>query len=512
MMLTTMRGWQRSAGAALLVLSACTTAPSPQTAPAPVSGVTPVTAVAPPARVNPRAELQTFVDSLAALPQFRNAHWGMLIVAPATGDTLASVQADRLVMPASNQKIITGAVALAQLGPEFRWRTVFLTTGAVQRGVLLGDLLIAGSGDPSVSAAMQRDSLSVFAPVVAALQRAGIRSIRGTIRAAMPYGFPGSPLGYGWDWDDLDAPYGAGVAELMFNESFTDVVVHGCARRSALACVATAPLATAPLVRSDVRVRAAGSGAPVVTWWRDSAATPGIRVTGSIAQGDSMTFSVAHPDPRAVYVAAVRAALTAARITVRGAPAAAELRADTLAVLESPPLPAVLAAMEKPSQNQIAEAVFRTVALRATGVGTPDSARAVVERQLTAWGIAADAHAVRDGSGLSRHDYLTPRAIVQVLDAMRTHPAFPSFYDALPVAGVDGTLRSRMRTFANGRVRAKTGTIDKARALSGYATTGDGELLLFSLIANNHTVPNREVERVQDLIVERLLTLPRAAR
>jgi serine-type D-Ala-D-Ala carboxypeptidase/endopeptidase (penicillin-binding protein 4) len=489
----------------------CSTSSRPTPAPTPdvVAAPAPPVPVVAPARTL-RDDVQRLVDSLVGLPQFSNAHWGVLIVSPDRRDTLANVQADRLVMPASNQKIITGAVALTQLGARYHWPTTFLTTGPIRNGALVGDLLIAGSGDASVSAALRSDPLAAFDPVVAALRAAGVKRIRGQILASTPYAFPGSPLGFGWDWDDLDAPYGAGVAELVFNESFTDVVVTGCGRVGGNACAVTQPLANSPVIRSDVSVRAPSSGAPAITWWRDSGATPGIRVQGSIAAGDTMRFSASHPDPRAVYVAAARAALSRAGISVAGGRVAAT-RTDTLVVLQSLPLPQILAAMEKPSQNQIAEMMFRTLALRQTGVGTPDSARAVVERQLTAWGVRPDAHAVRDGSGLSRHNYITPRAIVQVLDAMRRSDVFEVFYEALPVAGKDGTLRNRMRAFADGRVRAKTGTIDKARALSGYITTRDGEILLFSLIANNHTVPNREVERIQDLIVEHLIALPRGA-
>jgi len=106
---------------------------------------------------------------------------------------------------------------------------------------------------------------------------------------------------------------------------------------------------------------------------------------------------------------------------------------------------------------------------------------------------------------LSRHDYVTPETIVRVLDAMRKHAEFRTFYDALPIAGVDGTISSRMRdTPAQGNVHAKTGTVDKARSLSGYVTTADGRVLLFSFLCNNFTVPTSAVEQVQDAILVRL--------
>ena len=458
----------------------------------------------------PVATLQRFVDSLSTLPQFTSAHWGILVVSPARRDTLASLNADKLVMPASNQKLVTGAVALAQLGPDHRWRTAFTRTGPIVKGALRGDLVVSGTGDPSVSVAMRGDPLVAFAPLIDALHRNGVTQINGKIRASDRPAFPGSPLGFGWDWDDLDADYGAGVTELLFNEGFIDFAVTGCRRAGKPACVTTMPLAGFPIVRSSVTTRAAGSGPRTIEWWRDSASVPGITVRGSIAAGDSASFSASQPDGRAMYVAAVTAALQRAGIAVRHSTVRSAMN-DTVAVLLSLPLRQVLGAMQKPSQNQIAEALFRTIGLQVTGVGTPDSARVVVERQLAAWGVRPDAYAIRDGSGLSRHDYLTPRALVQVLSEARSYEFFPSFLDALPVAGVDGTLRNRMQAFAQGRVHAKTGTIDKARSLSGYVTTADGEQLIFSIIANNFTVPSREVDRVAELIVEQLVTMHRTA-
>ena len=131
-----------------------------------------------------------------------------------------------------------------------------------------------------------------------------------------------------------------------------------------------------------------------------------------------------------------------------------------------------------------------------------------VLRQLAEWGVPPSEAVVRDGSGLSRYDYISPRTAVRVLDAMRRSPNFQVFYDALPIAGVDGTIRTRMRgTPAMGNVHAKTGSVAMARSLSGYVTTADGRMLLFSFLANNWTVPVRDVERVQDAICAQLAAL-----
>jgi D-alanyl-D-alanine carboxypeptidase/D-alanyl-D-alanine-endopeptidase (penicillin-binding protein 4) len=238
-----------------------------------------------------------------------------------------------------------------------------------------------------------------------------------------------------------------------------------------------------------------------------------VTITGQMYTNDSTTIDVAYRDPGLAYLHAIRRTLADQALTVEGGldprpPRDTSAQLDTLFVMKSPPLRDILPALEKPSQNQIAEILFKTLGLERTGVGTADSGRAVIERQLVAWGIAPTSVAVRDGSGLSRHDYIAPEAIVRILDVMRTSPNFALFRDALPLAGVDGTIANRMRgTAAAGNVHAKTGFVDKARSLSGYVTTTDGRLLLFSFLCNNWTTTSREVDQVADAIAVRLASL-----
>jgi len=141
-------------------------------------------------------------------------------------------------------------------------------------------------------------------------------------------------------------------------------------------------------------------------------------------------------------------------------------------------------------------------------VGTADSGSVVVARQLIAWGADSTGFLVRDGSGMSRHNFVTPETMVRVLDTIRAIPGFPAFYEALPVAGTDGTLERRMRgTPAQGNARAKTGSVNRVRALSGYVTTADGHELLFSIFAYGWTTTAREVETAMDSIVASLAAM-----
>ncbi|HKO16120.1 MAG TPA: D-alanyl-D-alanine carboxypeptidase/D-alanyl-D-alanine-endopeptidase [Gemmatimonadaceae bacterium] len=478
-----------------------------------------------------RAALRASIDSLTAADAFANAHWGILIVDPATGDTLYSQDAGKLFMPASNMKIMTAATALELLGPDYTYRTSIVARGPIVGDTLGGDLVVVGRGDPTVSDHMRVDAMLPLRAMAESLSARGITRISGRV---IPGGnvFPGPTLGFGWAWDDLEDSYSAAVDELLFNEGFSEIHVYGGARPGDAARVETRPARTVPRVYATVRtveppppctadttsVPACDTASeppltgararPEVTARKDTVAGT-VLVAGTIAAGDSLTIEVTHRDPDAAYVDALREAIRARGIVVgEHAPADTGLRGDTLFVMQSPPLREILPALLKPSQNQIAEELFRTLGLERTGVGTADSGRVVVQRQITTWGARPGGFVIRDGSGLSRYDYLTPETIVHVLDAMRRSPNFATFYDALPIAGVDGTIRNRMKgTPAEGNVHAKTGTLANARSLSGYVRTADGRTLIFSILCNNWTVPVREVDRVADTIAVRLASL-----
>lgn len=457
-----------------------------------------------------RDRVREIADSAIRAPLWKNARWGILIVDAASGDTILTHDADRLFMPASNQKLLTAAVAMQQLGPDFRWKTPVLLRGAQRGSTWNGDLLVQGSGDPSFSDTLRAgNAMSAFDPVVAALASKGIRRITGRVLAHGD-AFTGSTTGFGWEIDDLDESYGAPVDELMFNEGELIVRVRAGTRTGVAPVVTTAPTRTYPRVVNRVTIRDASTSGESIRAVYDTTASA-IVLTGTIAAGDSATFPMSYRHPADAATAALHEMLQTAGVSVGGRFIAVTPRdsaTETLVTLESPPLATVVRRMQKPSQNQVAELLFRTSGLAVSGVGSADSARAVAARTLALWGVRTEDAAYRDGSGLSRHDYVSPRAIVRVLDAMRRSPWFDTYRSALPLAGVDGTLRNRMKgTPAAGNAQAKTGTVDKARSLSGYVTTADGRVVMFSLLANNFTVPTREVERVQDMIVVALATL-----
>ena len=470
-----------------------------------------------------RAELRHAIDSMVTSPKFSNAHWGILIVDPERGDTLYSRNAGNLFMPASNQKLVTGSVALTLLGPNYQFSTAFAARGPVEGGVLRGDLVVVGRGDPSMSDHMRGDVMQTLRTIPDSLRAHDVRYVSGRLQRAGD-AFPDAFHGFGWAWDDFDAAYSAGVDELFFNEGMFQITMRAGSREGGRASYTVRPDIGYPSIRSSVTATRrpdstrAADGAMILPRLRSPSAsmdsTSGlVTVTGQMYTNDSTTIDVAYRDPGLAYLYAIRKTLADQALTVEGgldprAPRDSAASLDTLFVIKSPPLREILPALEKPSQNQIAEILFKTLGLERTGVGTADSGRAVIERQLVEWAVAPTSVAVRDGSGLSRHDYIAPEAIVRVLDTMRKSPNFLVFRDALPIAGVDGTIGNRMRgTAAAGNVHAKTGFVDKARSLSGYVTTANGRLLIFSLLCNNWTTTSREVDQVADAIAVRLAGL-----
>ena len=175
---------------------------------------------------------------------------------------------------------------------------------------------------------------------------------------------------------------------------------------------------------------------------------------------------------------------------------------DTLYSFKSPPLSEIAKHFLKPSQNQIGEVLLKTLGRERTGVGTADSGAAVITRQLAEWGVDSMGAVVYDGSGLSRHNLVSPETLIKTLVAMmRDSATFDVFYESFPIAGVDGTVRTRMReTAAANNLRGKTGTLEFVRSLSGYVSTADDQLLVYSLLSNHFTVPVSRVTRLQDAI------------
>jgi serine-type D-Ala-D-Ala carboxypeptidase/endopeptidase (penicillin-binding protein 4) len=463
-------------------------------------------------RVNPRAErvLAADLDRIFAAPPTENALWGVQIKSLDTGRVLYSRNAATLMMPASNMKIVTLAAAAETLGWDYRFKTTLETTAPIEDGVLKGDLIVRGTGDPTINSRSARAS-AVFDEWANALRAAGTNRIDGGIIGDAT-GFDDRRLGQGWAWDYLEAGYAAPVSALEYNENIATLSIRPGAKPGDNAELQLAP-GTGLGLLYHVVTGDPGSRTNVTLERRTY--DNYLDVSGSIAVDTApVTREVAVITPAKYFAHSLLLGLVQRNIpVVRVASDLAERARDVVnpprRVLHeslSPPLREIATTMMKVSQNLYAETLLKAVGAGKEGIGSAAAGRRAASDIFTAWGIPESAYVQADGSGLSRYDYVTPAMLVTLLERLHTDPRHREpFAATLPIAGKDGTISTRMRaTRAEANATAKTGSIANVRALSGYVRTRDGELLAFSILANNFTAPAATINWMADLAVETL--------
>jgi D-alanyl-D-alanine carboxypeptidase/D-alanyl-D-alanine-endopeptidase (penicillin-binding protein 4) len=267
------------------------------------------------------------------------------------------------------------------------------------------------------------------------------------------------------------------------------------------------------VVESRVLTGPAGSEGRLI--FRRDPVEESVLVLGSVPLGgDTLRRSVAVRSPGEFYLRALRQVLESEGIVVAGVSSVVRgfdrARCRVLFTQASPALSEILKPLLKISQNLYAETLVRAIGLDA-GEGSFEKGREVLAGILRAMAIEEGTYSYADGSGLSRLNLLSADLLVRLLRFMYRHPRFAHFYEALPIAGVDGTIENRMKgSRAENNVRAKTGTLAYVRALSGYVRTDDGEMLAFAMLANNFLVSSSAAEYVQDLALERLANFRRS--
>jgi serine-type D-Ala-D-Ala carboxypeptidase/endopeptidase (penicillin-binding protein 4) len=479
------------------------------------TGCAATTRPAPPAQPAPPALslLTRDLDAILAEPALQRGYWGVLVRSLDNDETLYSVNARKLMLPASSMKVVTLAAAAEKLGWEFRYDTKVYAAGPVEGTTLQGDLFVVGSGDPSLVAA---DGMSdrVFADWASALKQRGISTVAGRI-VGDDNAFEDETLGFGWSWDDLPDDYAAGVGALQFNENAVRVTVAPGPAAGASAAIAVAPSDSGLTVVNSVATGAAGSAASTSTRRLPGAAT--LEVRGSIPiDAATATLAVSVDNPTLFFVRALRSALIANGLDVLGdAVDIDDVRnarppdGAPLVSYRSPPLSTLAVRLMKISQNQYAETLLKTIS--DVPVRSAASGRAVALPILHGWGVQPNELIMRDGSGLTRYDFVTPEALVTILGHVYGDPRLRGLFEAsLPVAGREGTIANRMKgTAAENNARAKSGSMTGVRSLSGYVTSAGGEHLVFAIVANNFETAPDVVNAATDAIVVRLAAFRR---
>lgn len=483
----------------LLVLPACHAGPRPVVAPAPPT-------------VTATVQLRRDIDAIVTAPALARSTWGIVVRPTNRDESLYALNAGKLLMPGSSMKIVTLAAAAERLGWEHVYDTRVVAAGPIDAGtgVLDGDLVIVGSGDPSIVEADGTAS-RVFSEWAEALKARGVRTIRGRL-VGDDNAFDDDALGPGWAWDDLAGRDATAVSALQFNENVALATVGPGAAIGTPAVVTLAPEGS-NLVLDD-RITTTDAGTAAVISARRSPGSDRLQLRGSIPIGSGpVVRAVSVDNPTLFFATVLRSALVGAGIDVTGPPVDIDDIADrpkpeagsVIAIHQSPPLSALAMRLMKNSQNLYAETLFKTLG-GTSGAPGFDGGRIVTGSMLAPWGVEPNAVVQVDGSGLSRYNYVTAEALVaMLLHVDRDDRLRGPFEASLPIGGRDGTLGARMKgTAAEGNARAKSGTLANVRTLAGYVTTADGEPLVFAIMANNFGITPEAALAAIDAIVVRL--------
>lgn len=471
----------------------------------------PQVAAAPVASTGAVERLQRDLQSIFTSSNIDHALWSISVRSLKDNTPLFSMNANRMQTPASNQKVLTAAVAAERLGWDYRYSTKVYATGPIAGGDLNGDLVVVSNGDPTINP-RHPDRWNTFDVWAKDLYARGIRRINGQlIGDDNAFAEPG--WGFGWAWDDLTLGYGAPVSGLQYNENVIELMVGPGINPGDRAIISVSPPGSGVILDHGVTTVGADQQTRV-----SIERIPGsnmLSVRGQVAVGArAVSLEAAAPNPTILYLNALREALARNGVFVGGgsldiddARVKPDYAAATLLIDDrSPTLQSVIDVCLKWSENIYAESMLYSMApsgAEATAAG----GLVAVNDTLKRWGVSPDQYIARDGSGLSRNDYLAPEALITVLTHMWNDPRHKEpFKSTLPQAAVSGSLGNRMKnTVAAERVWAKTGSMSNVRSLSGYAMTLDNEPIVFSFMATSFHVPASQIDATMDEALVRLV-------
>jgi D-alanyl-D-alanine carboxypeptidase/D-alanyl-D-alanine-endopeptidase (penicillin-binding protein 4) len=448
------------------------------------------------------------IEQLIQENKAHHAFWA-LAVRDTSGNLLQSFHARKMMRPASNLKLLTAAAVLHELGPDFRFKTPIYGRGKLKDSVWVGDIIVRGKGDPSMSGLFyDEDRLHVMQEFYHALKMKGIRKIKGNLIANDSY-FDHKLHPEGWEWDDFSYYYAPQISALSFNNNAVDITIYANGKVGDEPRIEWFPFNT-DFVHFVNEQQIAPEKAYYIGDFHRMLGTNTIFLRSSIPKGMVVRKSITISDAPLYFINTLKHYLEHGGIKVTGhlivnhgthhweSPSY-----KTLAVHISPPLRKLIKHMMKKSDNFYAEMLLKAMAAEYFNTqGSTDLGISLEERFASSLGINISNMNLSDGSGMSAYDLITTNALSKLLVAMRHHPAFRN---SLSVGGVDGTLEYRFaHTPLVGSVFAKTGYISGVRSISGYLKTKSHNTLIFSLITNDYTIPTRYVNSTEASILTAL--------
>ncbi|MBN2288597.1 MAG: D-alanyl-D-alanine carboxypeptidase/D-alanyl-D-alanine-endopeptidase [Candidatus Glassbacteria bacterium] len=433
------------------------------------------------------------------------ADWGVQVRSLERGDDLVSLNSRRRFMPASNLKLLVTAAALDGLGADFRYHTTVMAAGEISApdSTLRGDLVLRGSGDPTISDRFYPAVDYVWDQLAGQVCAAGIRRVTGALVADNTLFVPPRRAD-GWSWEDLMWYYAAPVSAISYNDNCIDLEVLPAKAGQPPELRIKPEGATLRLVNRAATVASRAEDRLVIT--RDS---PGGRVVvdgGIYYRSLGFLEHVSVESPALYATEAFARALARRGVRIDGPVRVLESPVDSTRYLDnaplivaqhfSVPLEQIVRVINKRSHNFYAEQLLFTLGACLGREGSFQGGLEVEKRFLRKLGLDTGTLRIEDGSGLSRLNLVTTEMFIGVLARMDKHPLRENYVSSLPVGGIDNGVRLMRKTAADGRLFAKTGYISAVMALSGYAQTADEEPVAFSIMGNNWVISRREAQRL----------------
>lgn len=471
------------------------------------------------AEEKPSGQAETLQQKAAAIAEGEVFGPAVIGICARTGDgrTIIDVNANDMMVPASNMKLISTGAALHSLGSGYRYRTEIAYDGTIIEGVLMGDLYIIGGGDPTIGS---KDSIasplnSTFAQWEKAIREAGIKEIDGRIIGASGDFFEGMPEEPSWMWNDIGTYYGAGVTGLMFYENMQSFEVSaGAETGSGINIKPSYPETPWMEFRYDCSTGKAGTGDRLYMYTSELAPVAEIRGTFAVDRKPKRVdcsnkfpeLTCAHYFSKWLKDHGINCTQEASDTRLNGLDIPQEI--TVIEQTESPTLDRIVFETNHISNNLYAETLLRTLGKEMRSSGCYDSSYVAVRNVLEDLGVnASKGISIQDGSGLSRQNLVSPDFFCRFLQAMMSSPDFEAFVESLPSPGGNGTLSYNMKNYpaeVKSRIKAKSGSMSGVRCYSGYIIPSEGckdDTIVFSIMVNNCTAPTWKVRPLMDKIM-----------
>jgi serine-type D-Ala-D-Ala carboxypeptidase/endopeptidase (penicillin-binding protein 4) len=447
------------------------------------------------------ANLPSEIEKITTRPLLAKARWGIAIEPLAGGKSLYSQESSQFFIPASNTKLLTSAAALTRLKPDFRIRTSIYAIADSKQS-----LLLVGRGDPTLTNSQLRE-------LVKQLQGKNYREI--TVLKVSDRYFQGTTTHRSWEWEDVQYYYGTTVNSLILNQNAVEMTIAPQNVGNTLKYTWSDPIAAwgRPIDNQGVTAPANSAASLQLIGFPGK---PLLKIQGQLpASSPPETESLAIIDPVRYFTDSLRISLLSAGIKVRENKVVSDKEAinvgSEVAFVESPPVSELLMELNQNSNNLYAEVLLRTMGALNRQNPTDDVADlglSALKDTLQQIGVDPQTYSIVDGSGLSRHNLVSPDSLIQTLKAMDKSPYAQIYRQSLPASGVNGTLKNRFGNAVN-LVQAKTGTMTGVVALSGYITPKNYQPLVFSIIVNQS---NQKAIATRQAVDEVVLLLTRLRR